>query len=212
MILTPMGLTILLWTLRLGLDGKNVLLGSSPLAGRLGERIAVPEFSLVDDPLVDLASGSSARDGEGVPRRIVPLIEEGVVKNFLYDLDTASRAGVETTGHGESREPTNWRVCRGGVPLETLVGELEEGLLVEHVLGLGQGNAMAGEFSVNVAQGYKIEKGEIVGRVKDVMVAGNVYDALMDIDALSAEEEWNPGWFEGSFPYVRVGRLSVIGK
>ena len=65
-----------------------------------------------------------------------------------------------------------------------MVKSIDTGILVHYVMGLGQGNALAGEFSVNLELAFKIERGEIVGRVKDCMLAGNVYDALQDIAAV----------------------------
>jgi PmbA protein len=86
---------------------------------------------------------------------------------------------------------------------------------VQDYLGLGQGNPINGEFSANVFLGYKIEDGEIVGRVKDVMLAGNVYDALRNVEAISRDRDWVSGpfaWFPGLFPYIQVGGLSVTAK
>jgi len=209
-ILTPAAAAILLLPLYLGLDGKNVLLGSSPLADDQGNRIADGRFSLVDDPLVDFAAGSSPFDGEGVPRRRTPLIESGVVANFLYDLDTASRAGTQSSGHGPNRRPTNLLIPAGDTPYEEMIKGIQRGLLVHEVLGLGQGNAISGDFSVNVQLGYKIENGEIAGRVKDVMLSGNVYDALQDIAAIGDAPQWRVGYFSGAFPYIQLGKLSVV--
>jgi PmbA protein len=209
-ILTPAASSILILTLWLGLDGKNVLLGASPLAGRLGQPVAAPRFSLVDDPLIDFAPRSSRFDGEGVARRRTPLIEAGVVRNFLYDLDTAGRAGAQSSGHGPDRAPTNLVIPAGHTPYAQMLRGIDEGLLVHDVLGLGQGNPISGEFSINVQLGYKIEKGEIVGRVKDVMLAGNVYDALRDIVAIGSEPEWVVGEMVGLFPYIQLGHLSVV--
>jgi PmbA protein len=92
---------------------------------------------------------------------------------------------------------------------------IKRGLLVHDYLGLGQGNPINGEFSANVFLGYKIEDGEIVGRVKDVMLAGNVYDALRNIEVISGDREWVTGpsvWFPGLFPYIQLGGLSVTAK
>jgi len=89
---------------------------------------------------------------------------------------------------------------------------IESGLLVHEFLGLGQGNPINGEFSVNVFLGYKIEHGKIVGRIKDVMLAGNAFEAIKDITAISQEREWVSGWISGLFPYVQVGKLSVTAK
>jgi PmbA protein len=211
-VLTPEGAIVLALSLRLALDGKNVLLGSSPLAGRVGEALADPRFSLTDNPLVDWAPGSARYDGEGVPRQVTPLIEDGVLMGYLYDLDTAGRAGAKSTGHGPGREPTNLIIQEGDTPYEEMLQGIDEGLLVHRVMGLGQGNPISGEFSVNVSLGYKIEGGEVVGRVKDVMLAGNAYDALKDIAAIGDRAEWVSAWLPGRMPYIQIGKLSVVAK
>jgi len=209
-IFTPEGMNVLLLALRLGFDGKNVFLGSSPLAGKLGEKIADERFSLTDNPLLDYANSSGKYDGEGVPHQITPIIENGVVRNILYDLDTAGRAGTKTTGHGVGCNPTNLVIREGDTPYEEMVKNTKEGLLVHNVMGLGQGNPISGEFSVNVQLGYKIENGEIVGRVKDVMLAGNTYDALKNIVAIGDKAEW-AGWSLLT-PYIQIGKLSVVAR
>jgi len=203
-------MNILLLALRLGFNGKNVFLGSSPLAGKLGEKIADERFSITDNPLIDYASSSDKYDGEGVPHQITPLIENGVIKNFLYDLDTAGRAGTKTTGNGVGCGTTNLVIKEGDTPYEEMVTNTKEGLLVHSVMGLGQGNAISGEFSVNVQLGYKIENGEIVGRVKDVMLAGNTYDALKNIAAIGDKAEW-AGWSLLT-PPIKIGKVSVVAR
>jgi PmbA protein len=212
-IFAPVGVGVLGLTLVLGLNGKNVLLGASPLAGKLGERIADQRVSLTDNPLIDYAGNSSKYDDEGVAHQIIPLIENGVVRNFLYDLDTAGRAGTKTTGHGTGCNPTNLLFKEGDTPYEEMVKSIREGLLVVNVMGLGQGNPISGEFSVNVQLGYKIEDGEVVGRVKDVMLAGNVYDALNDVVAIGDKAEWL-SVFGGSHlvPPIQIGSLSVVAR
>lgn len=209
-ILAPEGMNVLLLALHMGLNGKNVVLGASPLAGSLGKRIAEATFSITDDPLIDYGIGSGCFDDEGVPHQVTPLIVEGELKNFLYDLDTAGRAGTQSTGNGVGCSPTNWVVETGNVSYEEMIRNTDEGLLVYDVLGLGQGNPMSGEFSVNVQLGYKIEKGEVVGRVKDVMLAGNTYDALKDVVAIGDKGEWVGGSM--IVPPVKIGKLSVVAK
>ena len=90
-----------------------------------------------------------------------------------------------------------------------MIAGTEEGLLVHHVMGLGQSNIVNGDFSVNVSLGYKIENGEIVGRVKDVMLAGNVYDALHQIEAIGSEPEW---FMATHAPPIKLASLSVVAK
>ena len=209
-IFTPEGVNVLLLALGLGFNGKNVFLGASPLAGKLGKKIADERFSITDNPLRDYASGSSRYDGEGVPHQVTPLIENGVLKNFLYDLDTAGRAGTRTTGNGVGCDPTNLVIKEADTPYEEMVKNTKEGLLVHDVMGLGQGNPMSGEFSVNVQLGYKIECGEVVGRVKDVMLAGNTYDALRNIAAIGDKAEWVGGSL--LTPPIQIAGLSVVAR
>jgi len=209
-IFIPEGVNVLLLALSLGFNGKNVFLGSSPLTGKLGEKIADERFSITDNPLLDYASSSGKYDGEGVPHQVTPLIEDGVLKYFLYDLDTAGRAGKETTGNGVGCDPTNLIIKEGDTPYEEMVKNTKEGLLVHDVLGLGQGNPISGEFSVNVQLGYKIENGEIIGRVKDVMLAGNTYEALKNTAAIGDKAEWAGG--SVLTPPIQIARLSVVAK
>ena len=211
-IFTPYGFVAILLSLGLALDGKNVFLGTSPLRDKLGQQIAHPAFTLIDDPTVDYGPNTSAFDNEGVLRQRMPLVENGVLRNFIYDLDTAGRAGEHPTGHGTNRSLTNLVMNPGDKSFEEMVSGIAEGLLVHDYLGLGQGNPINGEFSVNLFLGYKIENGKVAGRVKDVMLAGNAYTALKDITALSKEREWVSGrwaWFNGLFPYVQVRELNV---
>jgi PmbA protein len=216
-IFTPRGFSVLLLSLMLGLDGKNVLLGASPLRDKMGQAIANARFTLEDDPLVDYGPKSGAFDDEGVPRQRLSLIEEGILRNFIYDLDTAGRAGAKATGHGVERRYTNLIISPGDVPYHEMLGGMKYGLLVHEFLGMGQGNPINGDFSINLSLGYRIENGEIVGRVKDVMLAGNAYDALKNITALSREREWVSGsgmfdFYNGLSPYIQVSELSAVAK
>jgi PmbA protein len=214
-IFTPSGLIALLLSLGLAIDGKNVYLGASPLRDKLGQQIASPSLTVVDDPFIEYGPNTSAFDDEGMPRKVTPLIEKGVLRNFIYDLDTAGRAGARPTGHGSNRRLTNLVIHPGDVPYREMLGGIQKGLLVHNFLGLGQGNPINGEFSVNVVLGYKIENGQIMGRVKDVMLAGSAFDALKNIAAISKEREWVSGpWamYAGLMPYVQIGKLSVTAK
>jgi PmbA protein len=214
-IFTPGGSIALLLSLGLAVDGKNVYLGSSPLHDKLGQQIASPSLTIVDDPFIEFGPRTSAFDNEGVARKVTPIIEKGVLRNFIYDLDTAGRSGVKPTGHGSSRSLTNLVITPGFTPYETMIRNTASGLLVHDFLGLGQGNPINGEFSVNLFLGYKIEKGKLVGRVKDVMLAGNAFAALKDIIAISKEREWVSGPFAyitGLMPYIQIGKLSVTAK
>lgn len=214
-IFTPSGFLLPLLTLALGIDGKNVFLGASPLRDQLGKQIADARLTIVDDPFIDYGPRSGAFDDEGTPRQVTPILQNGVLKNFIFDRDTAGRAGAQPTGHGSARALTNLVIEPGDTPYAEMVKGIKEGLLVDSFLGFGQGNPINGEFSVNVFLGYKIENGELIGRVKDVMLAGNAYDAFKNITAISKEQEWVSGSeypFNGRWPYIQIGKLSVTAK
>jgi PmbA protein len=102
-------------------------------------------------------------------------------------------------------------VVEGGErSVDALIGGIDEGLLVESPLGLGQGNVISGAFSNNLSLAFKIEGGEVVGRVKDVSIAGNIYEDLRQIEALSRESEWVYGGIR--LPYVLLAELNVVTR
>lgn len=214
---SPTGVLTLALPLMEGVDGKNVFNGVSPLGGRVGEKLLDAKLTLVDDGTLDGRLGSAPYDDEGVPHRTNVLFEHGVLRGFLYDLKTAAQSGVVPTGNGSRGlfqqprpAPTNLLLAGGETPLAQIVAGIEEGLLVEDVLGLGQGNIISGAFSNPLALAFKIENGEIVGRVKDLSIAGNIYDLLKDVAAVSRETQWVYGSF--CLPYVLLPELNVIAK
>jgi PmbA protein len=98
----------------------------------------------------------------------------------------------------------------GDTPFEEMVRDIKEGLVVEQLIGAQQGNVLGGEFSGNVLLGYKVERGEIVGRVKDTMVSGNIYHALKELTAVGNETKWVGGILRT--PAIYCPRLAVASK
>jgi len=214
---SPTGALVLGLPLMEGINGKNVYKGISPMAGQVGEKLFDAKLTLVDDGTLDGKFGSAAYDDEGMPHRRNILIGAGKLNGFLYDLKTAAQSGVASTGNGSrglfnqpNPAPTNLIIAPGETPLADMIAGIDEGLLVQDVLGLGQGNVLSGAFSNPIALGFKIEKGEIVGRVKDVSIAGNVYDVLQNITAVSRESEWIYSNFNA--PYILLEDMNVAGK
>jgi len=213
----PNGAPVLGLPLLQGLNGKNAYRGISPMAGRVGDQLFHESLTVVDDPTLDGRPGSSSHDDEGVPRRRNVLIDRGRLTGFIYDLKTAALAGAEPTGNGErglfsppSPSFSNMVVEGGDRSVDALIGGIDEGLLVESPLGLGQGNVISGAFSNNLSLAFKIEAGEVVGRVKDVSIAGNIYEDLQEIEALSRESEWVYGGIR--LPYVLLAELNVVTR
>lgn len=222
---TPQGSLVLLFPLLSGFNGKNVYLGSSPLEGRLNEQVLDSRFNLVDDGRVEGAGGSCSFDDEGIPTRRKEIFSAGVLKNFLYDLRTSALCSAEPTGNGfkggmlgddgfrslPSTGPSNLIIEGGERSFEGLLAEIESGILVDGVLGLGQGNPSSGQFSNNVSVAYKVENGEIVGRIKNTMIAGNVYELLEDgLIGLGSEAEWVGGSLK--VPPIAVDGVNVVGE
>ncbi len=224
-VFTPDGAIALLLPLIVGFNGKSVYMGTSPLKDRIGEVVFDPRFSLTDDGTLSRGPRSSGFDDEGRPTTRTPLASDGIVNGFLYDLRTAVLAGAAPTGNGYKgglfgsggfRTPPsvgvgNILVSVGDKDENEIIDGIEEGLLVESVLGLGQGNITTGEFSNNVAVAFKIEKGKIVGRVKNTMIAGNTYTLLKDhLIALSNAESWVHGTLHT--PVIAVDQVNVVGQ
>ncbi|HXQ29368.1 MAG TPA: TldD/PmbA family protein [Gemmatimonadales bacterium] len=201
-VFTPAGLAAVLLPITQALSGKAVLQGVSPLAGRVGERVFDAAFSVTDDPTRAGRPASRPFDDEGVASRPTPLVEAGTVRGFIFDLETAARAKATSTGHGHRDifgKPapgfTNLVVGRDdGTPDGALGGQLlgpiVDGLLVDDLIGVGQGNVAGGAFSHPVALAYRVVRGEIAGRVKDAAVAGNSYDLLKRIGGIGRDRRW----------------------
>ncbi|MBI2913126.1 MAG: TldD/PmbA family protein [Chloroflexi bacterium] len=217
-IFTPLGVAgALAMPLLIAFSGRMVYQGQSPLVDCLGKEMYDPRLSVWDDATLAYRLPSRPFDDEGVASRRLPLIEKGIVRAFLYDLQTAGLAGAQSTGSASrslASQPSIASSCvvivEGDAAFEEMVRGTKEGLVVEELMGAGQGNVMSGDFSGNVLLGYKIENGEIVGRVKDTIVAGNVHEALRRLAAIGQAGRWVGGSL--FTPPLLFERLSVSAK
>jgi len=217
-IFTPKAALVLILPIISGLNGKMVLKKISPLAAQKNKKLWSDLLTIYSDGTINFALGSAPFDDEGVEMKRIPLVKKGEIKNFYYDLQTAGIAGVESTGNGLrtglQSEPvpsiSNLVMREGEVSFEEMVKDISEGIVIDQVLGLGQGNIISGAFSNNVQLGYKIEKGKIVGRVKNVMISGNAIEELKNIVALGDKSKWISGKYK--FPHIYLKSLSVSAK
>jgi PmbA protein len=215
-VFTPAGLAAVVLPLEQALSGKTVLQGSSPLAGKVGEMMFDERLSIIDDPLMPGRPASRPVDDECVPSRATGLVERGAVGRFVYDLETAARAKTQSTGNGRRGvfgKPhigyTNIRFqmadgahvgprvgAQHAAPLPShmlgggLIGDIDDGLIVDDLIGVGQGNVISGAFSHPVGLAYRVQRGEVTGRVKDAAVAGNAYDLLKRIGGFGTDGRW----------------------
>jgi PmbA protein len=212
----PMVMASIVGILAAALNGESVQKGRSMFATRLGEDVAAPGVSLVDDPTCPDAFGASAYDAEGVPTRPVPLIERGRLAGFLHNVYTGRRAGTGTTGSAARAAyksapgvgPRALRLEPGPATPEQLLARAEGGLYVQSVTGLGSGvSPVSGDFSVG-ADGLMIRGGELAEPVREVTVASTLQRILLDLEAAS-DLTWLPGGAAGMT--VLVAEMTMSG-
>jgi PmbA protein len=230
-VFTPAGLAAIVLPLEQALSGKMVLQGTSPLAGRVGEQVLDARLSITDDPLAAGGPASRPIDDECVPSATTPLVERGVVRGFVYDLETAARAQSRSTGNGRrgifgkpvirytnlivgDLRPTPDAPGRGAWDVGRALGGglldgIADGLIVDDLIGVGQGNVIGGGFSHPVGLAYRVERGTITGRVKDAAVAGNVYDLLKRIAGFGTDGRWLGARWS---PSLRLDGVSVARR
>jgi PmbA protein len=204
----------LLGTVFGALTGYAVFRNATFLRDRLGEAVAAPLLTVVDDGRRAGGLGSRPFDGEGLPtRRNVP-IEAGVLRHFLCDSYSARKIGARPTGSarrgvagGPSVGASNLYVAAGATPPEAIVAELDRGLYVTDLIGFGV-DLVSGDYSQGAA-GHWIEAGRLVHPVSEVTIAGNLKQMLRDVDAVGSDLV-----FRGSSaaPTLRVRRMTVSGS
>ena len=217
-VFTPRGVTsALILPLMAAFNGKIVLEGASPIGNRLGQPVFDEKLWLWDDSTIAYRPESRPCDDEGIPSQRTPLIEQGSVTNFLYDLQTAALAHTQSTANGSRNRgglptpsPSAFVIKPGNTTFDEMVNDIKEGLVIEQLMGAEQGNILNGDFSGNVLLGYKVENGRIVGRVKDTMVSGNIYQLLKQIIAIGSETKWVDGFVQT--PPLYCPTLAVAAK
>ena len=178
-IMDPRALEELLrFTLIPAIAGENVVRGKSPLAGKIGSKIASEVLTIMEDPSLPNAFSSARGDDEGIPTSKKVIIEGGVLRTFIWDNYWAKVKGVKPTGNGfrnwqsgsVSTRPTNLVIKPGEKTLEDLIGEVRRGYYVAGLQGAHSSNPDTGDFSVVANPAFLIEDGEIKGLALGVML------------------------------------------
>ncbi len=172
-----------------GLEADLAQQGLSVYSKKIGERVASPLITVVDDPTLPRKRGSYAFDDEGIPSRRTVLVEDGILKSYLYDRLTALKDGVESTGNGRresyQHKPiprmSNTFIVPGKTKPEAILRSVERGLFVRK-MGGGQVNTVNGDFVFEVSEGYLIEKGNVAEPVRGAILIGNGPQVLKEID------------------------------
>ena len=201
---------------------KSAQSGLSLLKGKEGERVASDIVTVTDDPMRDGVAVTTTFDAEGVPTYRKNIIEGGILKTLLYNRETAAKAGCASTGNAGkgsyaspvSTMPYAFCIESGDKSVEELIALAGDGILITTLNGLHAGtNAVTGDFSLESA-GFMIREGKIAESVKSFTVAGNFFELLKNITALSdtVEVGVSGGYTTFGSPYVLVPDMSVAGE
>ncbi len=194
--------------------GMSIYRHESFLAGKLGQKVASDQFTLIDDGTLPGLFGTSPFDDEGVPSRRTVVIDRGVLKSYLLNTYAARKLGMKTTGNA-SRGLTgnagighgNFFVEKGVQTPEQLIAGVANGFYVTELMGFGV-NVVTGDYSRGAA-GLWIRNGELAFAVSEVTIAGNLKDMLLGLEAVGSDLE-----FRGSIaaPTLKIGEMTVGGK
>jgi PmbA protein len=199
------------------LSGEEVVKNRSLFAGRLGEQVAAPAVTLVEDPTDARAWGAAAIDDEGVATRPVPLVGDGVLAGYVHSTATARRAGAVSTGsavrRGFSSTPTSGcravRVAPGTASAAELLAGVDDGVFVQEVSGLHSGvNPVSGDLSTG-AEGLRIRGGALAEPLREFTIASTLQRLLLDVTAIGGDVTWLPMGAAGVT--LVVGDVSISG-
>jgi PmbA protein len=196
------------------LNGERVLQGASFLKDLMGKQFASDKLTIIDDGTREKGMASAPFDGEGVPTQKLVLVEDGVLKSFIYNTQAAKRAGVESTGNASRRGFTslpgigthNLYVENGKATIDEIIASTDRGLLLKGVTGYGI-NPVNGNFSGG-ARGFWIENGKIMHPVKGVTIAGKASGMLNQVEMIG--NDLDP---ERTFaaPTIKISEMQIGG-
>ncbi|HWB84266.1 MAG TPA: metallopeptidase TldD-related protein [Bryobacteraceae bacterium] len=194
--------------------GMSIYRHESFLAGKLGEKVASENVTVVDDGTIPGLFGTSPFDDEGVPSRRTVVIDKGVLKSYLLNSYAARKLAMKTTGNA-SRGLTgnagighgNFFIEKGVQTAEEIIGGIANGFYVTELMGFGV-NIVTGDYSRGAA-GLWIRNGELAFAVSEVTIAGNLKDMLMGLESVGSDLE-----FRGSVaaPTLKIGEMTIGGK
>lgn len=197
---------------------ENVQKGFSLLKDKVNTKIASDKVSIADEPLLKGGLATTAFDSEGVASYNKFVIEGGVLKTYLYNLKSAYKDGVKSTGNGfkssfkgtVATAATNFYLKPGSTKYEDMVKKLDNGLIITEVAGLHSGaNSITGDFSL-AAGGFLVENGKIVRPVEQITIASNFFEMLNNIEEIGSDLYFSSSAV-GS-PSVIVKNINVSGE
>jgi len=210
------------------LEASSVAYGRSQFAGKLGQVIANPKVTAIDDGTIPNAWGSINIDDEGTPAQKNVLIEKGVLKSYMVDKFNGRRMGMPSTGNARRQSyaytptsrMTNTYIAPGEDNNEDIIASMEYGLYAKD-MGGGSVNPVTGEFNFSVNEGYMVRNGKICEPVRGASLVGKGSDILQNIDMVGTCMEMGQGMCGSSSgsvptnvgqPLIRVGSITVGGR
>ncbi len=211
-----------------GLEASSVAYGQSVFAGKLGQQIANPKVTAIDDGTIPGAWGSINIDDEGTPAQKNVLIENGILKSYMIDKFNGRRMGMASTGSSRRQSyaytptsrMTNTYIAAGDDKNEDIIGSIEYGLYAAS-MGGGSVNPTTGEFNFAVNEGYMVRNGVICEPVRGASLVGKGSDCIMNIDMVGTDMEQAQGMCGSSSgsvptnvgqPLIRVSSITVGGR
>ena len=217
-------------------EADQILNKESVLAGKMGEKVALDKVTIIDDPRIEksreynipyLLYGSYMFDDEGVPAQETKIIENGILKNFLHNIETASRMNTKPNGHGRASSVSTRPQVRMGITIleggdwsvEDMIEDVDEGILCEG-FQYGYTDTTTGNFQFKCSLSYKIENGKKKELMRDVALSGMTLEVLNKITAMGKEINFSDGMCgkggqrvrvcDGG-PYIRVKDVTIGG-
>ena len=200
-LLAPGASNLLTMALLVCLDSRAVAAGLSPLADRVEQQILDTKLTLRENPLDEQLAAKRSFDDEGIACRPRTIIDQGVLKGFLADLNSRSMLEQDAAGNAARRTMFSENIedvpmpCFLGAVLEPgktswrrLLNDLDEGILVTRTMGLHSSNLLQGQYAVQ-ALGFHIRNGKPVGYLERTMLSGNVFEDFLNIRSISSERE-----------------------
>ncbi len=195
------------------ISGSALYRRASYLLDKLGEQVAAPAVTIVDDPLRQGGLASRPFDGEGVASSRRTIVERGVLRSYLLDSYSARRLGLRTTGHAARAAgdapgvaPTNFHLEAGPHTPEAIIASVPQGLYVTELIGFG-GNGVTGDYSRGVV-GLWIENGELTYPVEEITIAGNLLDMFRGISMIGNDLRFRTST---ASPTLKIDRMTVAG-
>jgi PmbA protein len=210
--------SLLLFLGFLGFGAKTFTQGRSFMAGKIGEKITGDNITIVEDPYDTVMNGMPF-DYEGVVKKKVPLIENGVARGVVYNSYYANKAGVESTGHALPSNntfgpyPKNMVMSPGNSNLEEMISSTEKGILITHFWYINYMNPMKTMVTGTTRDGtFLIENGKIKSSVKNMRIGQSILEAFSNVEMMSKDRKLCPQYGVVMYvPAMKIKDFTFIG-